>query len=85
MLVEYGQSLTKLIDNSKEIEELTLEMTESAAAINKGSGVMKSDLLTDQKRLEAEVGRDHRRDRTADPDPRRRRLPARLRLGVPAG
>jgi methyl-accepting chemotaxis protein len=54
MLVEYGQSLTKLIDNSKEIEELTLEMTESAAAINKGSAVMKSDLLTDQKRLEAE-------------------------------
>ena len=29
-------------------------MTESAAAINKGSGAMKSDLLADQKRLEAE-------------------------------
>ena len=54
MLEEYRQSLTKLVDNSKEIDELTLEMTESAAAINKGSGAMKSDLLTDQKRLEAE-------------------------------
>jgi len=54
MLEEYRQSLAKLVDNSKEIEELTLEMTESAAAINKGSGVMKADLLADQKRLEAE-------------------------------
>ena len=32
-----GKSLTKLVENSKEIDELTLEMTESAAAINKGS------------------------------------------------
>src|SRR6478609_2947328 len=54
LLDEYRQSLTKLIDNSKEIDELTIEMTESAAAINKGSGAMKTDLLADQKRLEAE-------------------------------
>jgi methyl-accepting chemotaxis protein len=54
MLEEYRQSLAKLIDNAKEIDELTLEMTESAAAINKGSGAMKSDVLADQKRLEAE-------------------------------
>jgi methyl-accepting chemotaxis protein len=54
MLEEYRQSLAKLVDNAKEIDELTLEMTESAAAINKGSSVMKSDLLADQKRLEAE-------------------------------
>jgi methyl-accepting chemotaxis protein len=54
MLAEYQQSLAKLVDNSKEIDELTLEMTESAAAINKGSTAMKSDLLADQKRLEAE-------------------------------
>ena len=53
MLEEYRQALTKLVDNAKEIEELTLEMTKSAAAINKGSGAMKSDLLADQKRLEA--------------------------------
>ena len=37
MLEEYRQSLAKLVDNAKEIDELTLEMTESAAAINKGS------------------------------------------------
>ena len=55
MLEEYRQSLAKLVDNAKEIDELTLEMTESAAAINKGSGAMKSDLLSDQKRLEAEL------------------------------
>jgi methyl-accepting chemotaxis protein len=54
MLDEYQTSLGKLIENSKEIDELTLEMTESAAAINKGSGAMKADLLADQKRLEAE-------------------------------
>ena len=54
MLEEYRQSFAKLVDNAKEIDELTLEMTESAAAINKGSGAMKSDLLSDQKRLEAE-------------------------------
>ena len=29
-------------------------MTESAVAINKGSGAMKADLLADQKRLESE-------------------------------
>lgn len=54
LLEEYRKSLAKLIDNSKEIDELTLEMTESAAAINKGSGAMKADLLADQKRLESE-------------------------------
>ena len=54
MLEDYRTSLTKLIDNSREIDDLTLEMTESAAAINKGSAAMKTDLLADQKRLESE-------------------------------
>ena len=54
LLEEYRQALTKLIENSKEIDELTAEMTDSAAAIDKGAGAMKSDLVTDQKRLEAE-------------------------------
>jgi methyl-accepting chemotaxis protein len=54
LLEEYRQALTKLIENSKDIDELTIEMTESAAAINQGSGAMKSDLFADQKRLEAE-------------------------------
>ena len=54
LLEEYRKALTKLIENSKEIDELTAEMTESAAAIDKGAGTMKSDLLADQNRLEAQ-------------------------------
>ena len=54
LLDEYRQALTKLIENSKAIDQLTVEMTESAAAIDKGTSAMKSDLLADQKRLEGE-------------------------------
>jgi methyl-accepting chemotaxis protein len=54
LMVEYGQALGKLVENAKSIEELTGEMTDSAAAIMKGSGKMKEDLVTDQRRLEAE-------------------------------
>jgi methyl-accepting chemotaxis protein len=54
LLEEYRQALARLIENSKAIDELTTEMTELAAAINQGSSAMKSDLLADQKRLEAE-------------------------------
>ena len=54
MLEEYRRSLAQLVGNAKEIEGLTQEMTETAAAINKASAAMKSDLLADQKRLDAE-------------------------------
>ncbi|WGS21068.1 MULTISPECIES: methyl-accepting chemotaxis protein [unclassified Bradyrhizobium] len=54
LLDEYRQSLAKLIENSKSIDELTVEMTESATAISQGSAAMKSNLLADQKRLENE-------------------------------
>ena len=54
LLAEYRQALTKLIENSKEIDELAVEMADSATAIMKGSDAMKADLLTDQQRLEAE-------------------------------
>ncbi len=54
LLEEYRQALTKLIANSKSIDELVTEMTESAAAIAQGSGAMKADLLSDQQRLESE-------------------------------
>jgi methyl-accepting chemotaxis protein len=54
LLEEYGQALSKLIDNSKSIDELTVEMTESAAAIMKGASAMKADLVSDQQRLESE-------------------------------
>ncbi|MBR0695594.1 methyl-accepting chemotaxis protein [Bradyrhizobium lablabi] len=54
LLGDYSQALAQLIENSKSIDELTVEMTESAAAISQGSAAMKSDLLADQKRLEKE-------------------------------
>jgi methyl-accepting chemotaxis protein len=54
MLEEYRNSLARLIGNAKEIDGLIQEMTETAAEINKASAVMKSALLADQKRLEAE-------------------------------
>jgi methyl-accepting chemotaxis protein len=54
MLEEYRRSLAMLVGNAKEIEGLSQEMTETAAEINKASAAMKSDLLADQKRLDAE-------------------------------
>jgi methyl-accepting chemotaxis protein len=54
MLEEYRRSLALLVGNAKEIEGLIQEMTETAAEINKASAAMKSDLLADQKRLDAE-------------------------------
>ena len=54
LLDEYRQALSKLIENSKEIDELTAQMADSAAAIVKGASVMKTDLLSDQRRLESE-------------------------------
>jgi methyl-accepting chemotaxis protein len=50
---EYRKSLSKLIDNSKMIGELTTRMAESAAAIVQGASTMKAGLLADQQRLEA--------------------------------
>jgi methyl-accepting chemotaxis protein/CHASE3 domain sensor protein len=54
LLDAYRQSLSKLVENSKSIDELTTEMAESAAAIMQGSGAMKAALLSDQQRLESE-------------------------------
>jgi methyl-accepting chemotaxis protein len=54
LLDDYRQALTKLIDNSKEIDELVADMSDSAAAIVKFASAMKADLLSDQQRLEAE-------------------------------
>jgi methyl-accepting chemotaxis protein/CHASE3 domain sensor protein len=53
-LDEYRQALSKLIDNAKEIDELSIEMTDSASAIAKASSAMKADLLSDQQRLDSE-------------------------------
>ena len=54
LLEEYRQALTKLIENSKEIDGLVARMADSAAAIMKGASAMKADLLSDQQRLEQE-------------------------------
>ena len=54
LLEDYKEALSKLVENSKSIEELTAEMADSAAAIMKGSSAMKTNLLSDQQRLEAE-------------------------------
>ena len=54
LLEEYRQSLAMLVGNAKEIEALIQEMTETVAEINKASAAMKSDLLADQNRLDAE-------------------------------
>ena len=54
LLGEYRQALTKLIENSKDVDELAAEMAESATEIIKGSNAMKADLLSDQQRLNSE-------------------------------
>jgi methyl-accepting chemotaxis protein len=53
-LDEYRQALSRLIENSKSIDELTSEMADSATAIMQGADAMKADLLSDQQRLESE-------------------------------
>jgi HAMP domain-containing protein len=53
-LEEYRKALTKLIENAKEVDELSIEMADSTAAILKASNAMKADLLADQQRLDSE-------------------------------
>jgi methyl-accepting chemotaxis protein len=54
MLEEYRLALAKLIGSANEIEGLIQEMTETVAEIDKFSAAMKSALLAEQKRLDAE-------------------------------
>ena len=51
---EYRQALAKLVENSKSIALLVTQMNNSAAEIVKGADAMKADLLSEQRRLEAE-------------------------------
>jgi methyl-accepting chemotaxis protein len=53
-LDEYRNALTRLIDNAKEVDELSIEMADSTTAILKASNAMKADLLADQQRLDSE-------------------------------
>jgi methyl-accepting chemotaxis protein len=54
LLEEYRQALTKLIENSKAINELATEMADSAAAIERAGSTMKAELFTDQLKLASE-------------------------------
>ena len=54
LLEAYRQALSKLLDNSRSIDQLVAEMSESATAIVQGASAMKADLLSDQQRLESE-------------------------------
>ena len=53
-LDDYRKSVTKLVDNAKELDELSIEMADSTVAIMKASNAMKADLLADQQRLDSE-------------------------------
>ena len=85
LLEEYRQSLGKLIENSKSIDELTTEMAESAAAIMQGSSAMKAELLSDQQRLEAESDAIVGETEQPDHDARGRRFAAGWSAGAVAG
>jgi methyl-accepting chemotaxis protein len=50
----YRTAFTKFIENTKKVDGLVQEMSETAAAITKLSSAMKADLLSDQQRLENE-------------------------------
>jgi methyl-accepting chemotaxis protein len=53
-LEEYRKALARLIDNAKELDELSIEMADSTVAIMKASDAMKSDLVEGRKRLDSE-------------------------------
>ncbi len=52
LLAEYRETLAKLVENTKKVDQLVAAMTNSAEAIVKVASEMKADLLADQQRLE---------------------------------
>ncbi len=82
MLEEYRQSLAKLIDNCQGDRRADAGNDGVGRRHQQGLGRDEVGPAGRSETARSRVGRDHRRDRTADPDARRRRLPARLRLGV---
>ena len=50
----YADAFVKFVENTKKVDGLVQEMSETAGAITKLSTAMKSDLLADQQRLETE-------------------------------
>jgi methyl-accepting chemotaxis protein len=55
LLGEYRQAFAQLVDNNKTVDDLVTRMSGSAGAIMRGADALKSDLLADQRRLEAEA------------------------------
>lgn len=53
-LTTYQASFAKFVDNTKKVNALVAEMTDSAAVITKLSGEMKADMLSEQRRMETE-------------------------------
>jgi methyl-accepting chemotaxis protein len=54
-LDDYRQAFTKLVENSKQVEDLVTRMSGSASAITQGAAAMKADLVSGQQRLEADA------------------------------
>jgi methyl-accepting chemotaxis protein len=54
LLAAYRTALQRLVENAKTINDLVTEMSGSAGAIAQASGEMKADLVSEQRRLEAE-------------------------------
>ena len=54
LLATFQSAIARLIDNNKEIAELTAEMADSADAIMKGASAIKADVVAEQQRVAAE-------------------------------
>ena len=54
LLTAFRDAIAKLIENNKEIAELTVEMADSADAIMKGASGIKADVVADQQRVATE-------------------------------
>ena len=55
LLKEYRRPSSKLFENAKSIEKLSMDMTDAAAAILQRSNSLKADLPADQQRIETET------------------------------
>ena len=54
MLAQYREALSQVLENTQTIGDLETQMNGAASAIMQGASAMKADLVSDQKRLEAE-------------------------------
>ena len=54
MLAQYREALSRVLENTQTIGDLEIQMNGAASAIMQGASAMKADLVSDQKRLEAE-------------------------------